>query len=799
MSNRIGRFEILSELAVSATGTVYKATDVESSQTVALKTLKLELLGEQAPLLVKQILEEAEGSKSLNSQNVALLYGAGEIDGQFCASMEYVQGNSIATTMARKEGFSIWDLLDIARQVSQGLDHARVHKVVHYTLEPAKIMVQWDGVVKILSLGVSAMGVLSAQASGKAPETLHYMSPEQLRGDPIDARSNLFSLGAILYEMVTENKAFPGESADQVRQSILESTPAPPRRITPKAQPPLSDVIMKALSKRPEDRYASAQELMIDLEKCKDDPAKAAAAAKVARKSAAQPTPVPAAISEKPVPAVASSEPPATAKPMAKAAAAAAGADAVSAGLIAQAVPNSIEGVDRQKAVKMSSVATAEPEVTAPRRAVDPLMDETRKAPEKQGQSFSEISELPPLKEVRIDPQPTPAQPELTDPVPMDQVRAAVFRSSAPEKPKVQPKEVAKKAVAEIKKTPPQLFGYALAAAAAVIVLVVGSIAYHLHSENADEEAGPAQVSSKPSAAPAGPIQSGASPAAAPAETAEEAQASSPIATDDPASVAVQPRYKSIGKKRSKAAPNSAPAKVVSGQLTVTTAPPGAQVTVDGQSDAGWTTPYNMLALAPGQHTVLVSKSGYAPETRNVDVSSGSRFFLVVQLAPLSATVAITSTPSGASVSIDGKETGRVTPLQLALDKPGNHTFLFRKQGYLDATGAANLPPGEIVHLSPVLKALGTTDDIRMGGKLKKLFGGADIAGMGTVTVRTQPKGAQIAINNRMLDKGSPVEFYLNPGTYVVDITLSGYKSVEKIIEVEKGAKLLVEETLERE
>jgi serine/threonine-protein kinase len=652
------------------------------------------------------------------------------------------------------------------------------------------------------------MGVLAAQASGKAPETLHYMSPEQLRGDPIDARSNLFSLGAILYEMVTETKAFSGEDADQVRQSILESAPPPPRHLTPKAPPALSDVIMKALSKNPEDRYPSAQELMIDLEKCKDDPAKAAAAAKVARKSAPQPSPVPASIPEKPAPAATNHETQAISKPMAKAAAAAAGAGAASAeaasagaastALIANPAPNAVEGAARQAAIKMSSAATAEPEVTTPRRAVDPLMDETRK-PERSGQSFSEISELPPLKEVRVEPQSAAAPPELTDPVPMDQARAAVFRSSAPEKPKVQPKEVAKKAVAEIKKTPPQLFGYALAAAAAVIVLVVGLIAYHLHSENADEEAGPVQVASKPSAAPPAPIQPGAAASAAPVQTAEEAQAASPIATDDPALVAVQPKYKSSPKKKSKAAPAPAPARVVSGQLTVTTTPQGAQVTVDGQSDAGWITPYNMAALAPGQHTVVVSKAGYAAETRNVDVSSGSRFYLVVQLAPLSATVALTSTPSGASVSIDGKQTGRVTPLQLALDKPGNHTFLLQKQGYLDATTSANLPPGEIVHLAPVLKALGTTDDIRMGGKFKKLFGGADTAGMGTVSVKTQPKGAQIAINNRMLDKGSPVEFYLNPGTYVVDITLSGYKSVEKVIEVEKGARVPVDETLERE
>jgi hypothetical protein len=148
---------------------------------------------------------------------------------------------------------------------------------------------------------------------------------------------------------------------------------------------------------------------------------------------------------------------------------------------------------------------------------------------------------------------------------------------------------------------------------------------------------------------------------------------------------------------------------------------------------------------------------------------------------------------------MDGKDTGHVTPMQLSVEKAGNHAFLFRKQGYLDETTTANLQPGQTAHLSPALKALGTTDDIRIGGKFKKLFGGSDVAGMATVSVKTQPKGAQIAINNRMLDKTSPVEFYLNPGTYVVDMTLSGYKSVQKVINVEKGGKVPVEETLERQ
>src|SRR5215467_3595007 len=116
MSNKIGRFEIQSELATSSHGSVYKAADSEGGQTVALKTLKLEQLGEHATAFAQSILEESEKSKALNSPNIALLYGAGEVDGLFYAAMEYVQGNSIATMLARKEGFSIWDLMDIARE-----------------------------------------------------------------------------------------------------------------------------------------------------------------------------------------------------------------------------------------------------------------------------------------------------------------------------------------------------------------------------------------------------------------------------------------------------------------------------------------------------------------------------------------------------------------------------------------------------------------------------------------------------------------------------------------------------------
>ena len=270
MSTKIGHFEILSELAKSPTGTVYKANDPESNQTIALKAIQLDAFGDSADALEHALLAEAESTNVLSSPNISKIFGAGEMEGQFCAAMEYVQGNSIATMLARKEGFSIWDLLDIGRQLTSGLDHAKSLKLVHYSLEPAKIMCGWDGTVKILSFGVSSVGNFAQHVSQGLPSFLHYMSPEQVRGEATDSRSNLYSLGAMFYEMVTERKAFDREDIESLRQSILESTPVAPLHVNPKIHPLLSNLIMKALEKDPARRYQSGREMLDDLEKCKE-------------------------------------------------------------------------------------------------------------------------------------------------------------------------------------------------------------------------------------------------------------------------------------------------------------------------------------------------------------------------------------------------------------------------------------------------------------------------------------------------------------------------------------------------
>ncbi len=265
-------------------------------------------------------------------------------------------------------------------------------------------------------------------------------------------------------------------------------------------------------------------------------------------------------------------------------------------------------------------------------------------------------------------------------------------------------------------------------------------------------------------------------------------------AVHEPAAVSVVPKYT---RKKVKAAPVVVVA--IPGQLTINSTPEGAEVRIDGRADPSWVTPFNLPGLAPGQHSVVIARAGYSTESRTIDVASGSKSFLVVQLAQVSAMVAASSEPSGAQLFIDGKDTGRVTPAQISLDKPGTHTLLVKKQGYLDETATATLQPGQIYHFAPTLKALGSTDDIKIGGKFKKLFGGGDVAGMGAITVKTQPKGAQVAINNRIMDKLSPVDLFLNPGTYVIDVTLSGYKPVHRVVEVQKGGKVAVDENLERQ
>lgn len=877
MSTKIGHFEILSELAKSPTGAVYKANDPESGQTVALKAIQLSAFGDGATALEQALLAEAEKTKILSSPNVTPIYGAGQIEGRFCAAMEYVQGNSIATMLARKEGFSIWDLLDIGRQLCSGLDHAASQNIVHYSLEPAKIMCGWDGTVKILSFGISSVGNFAHHVTEGLPTILHYMSPEQVQGLPMDGRSNLFSLAAMFYEMVTERKAFDRDDIESLRQSIVESTPVPPIHVNPKVHPLLSDLIMRALSKDPGQRYQRGRELLDELEKCKEtktvaakkaeppkgaaipDKAKAAAQSKFVASATPKPVakaPTPAAPKTVAPPAPAApparpsslaspasrppqsksglatpaqskgtrlaspaSKPSGLAKPASglavpKAAAAAAGAGGgdstttpevqeidLSDRYIAPSVKSSIDAAEQQPSAYMSSAVSDETEVetfepqadSGSKIAVDPMMAEGAQAGG-GGTSFSEISELPPLKEVYVAP---PPPPPIFQPEPAAPAKATMYQggSKRDEKPKVQPREVAEKALKEIKGVPPKLMGYALGGAAALILAIGVGVTIYVHMQNGDEDAN----SARPAAAAETP---------APSEPVHAAPQAAP--KSEPAPVAIQPaepsetetveNHPAATAKTRNSRKKSAPAQlaIVPGQISVDSTPQGAQVQVDGRSDASYVTPFALTNLAPGQHSITVSKPGYSSDTRTVTVTSGNRTTTVVHLSQMMATLVVKSDPVGANVYVDGRDTGTKTPAQVSVDK-GQHVILVRKMGYIDETMSTQFVLGQTFNFSPTMRPLGSVDNIRtVGGKMSKLFGGKGAqAGQTVVSIHTTPKGAQVAINQHIMDKNSPLDVAVDPGNYVIDITLTGYAPVHKVVSADKGGKIVVDEVLQ--
>jgi hypothetical protein len=854
MSTKLGHFEILSELAKSSTAVVYKANDTESGQTIALKAIQLSAFGEHAAALEQALLAEAESTKALSSPNITPVSGAGTIEGQFCAAMEYVQGNSIATMLARKEGFSIWDLLDIGRQLCSGLEHARSHNIVHYSLEPSKIMCGWDGTVRILSFGVSSVGKFVQHVPGEVPSVQHYMSPELIRGEATDGRSNLFSLGAMLYEMVTERKAFDREDVEGLRQSILESTPTAPVRVNPKVHPLLSDLIMKALAKDPAERYQSGRELLDDLEKCKESkPAKKAEAAKspaAPKPVAAKPAPAPRLASPAPVdakaaptrpaepkavapkvdtPAAARAEarPSVLAKPVSKlavpkAAAAAAGVgggDATrSASDDAQSETPEIDlsnefisssanatlDVSEAPTASMSAAVADEPEVETfepqveddgPKIAVDPMMAEGGQKSSGGAVSFSEMTELPPLKEIVIPASPTPS-PE-PPPTQFAAPTATRFQNTkkADEKPKIQPREVAEKAIKEIKGVPPKLMGYAIGGAIALIIIIGIGVTIYVHSLNSDDDSSAGQAatttdtSAQPEASQPAPKRA---PAPAPVQAAPPVQPQPE--TTEPEVTVSQPvaSSKSRNGKRKAAA-----AALIPGQLAIDSTPQGAQVQVDGASDPSYVTPFVLTSLPPGQHSITVSKPGFGSDSRTVNVTSGNRATTVVHLAQLMATLIVKSDPPGANIYVDGRDVGTKTPAQVSVDK-GQHVVLVRMPGYIDETMSGQFALGQTFNFAPTLRSLGNTDNIKTVGKMSKLFGGKGAqAGQGMISIRTQPKGAQVAINQRMLDKPSPVDVALDPGNYVVDITLSGYAPIHKVVTADKGGKVVVDEVMQ--
>jgi serine/threonine protein kinase/tetratricopeptide (TPR) repeat protein len=260
----VSNFKIVEKLGEGGMGVVYRATDARLKRPVALKFLPQHYTS--SPDAVERFEREAQSAAALNHPNIITIYEIGEYEGQIYIAMEYVEGVELRELIT--PGLALPRALEIAIQMADGLHGAHDAGIVHRDIKPENILVTDKGRVKILDFGLAKLhGMTRITQESSTVGTLHYMSPEQTRGEDVDHRSDIFSFGAVLYEMLTGAAAFPGDNSAAVTHAIAQTTPHPVKRFNRDASDELERIVMKCLEKNREERYQSIKEVLVDLRK----------------------------------------------------------------------------------------------------------------------------------------------------------------------------------------------------------------------------------------------------------------------------------------------------------------------------------------------------------------------------------------------------------------------------------------------------------------------------------------------------------------------------------------------------
>jgi serine/threonine-protein kinase len=267
----LGRYEVVAELGKGAMGVVYRANDPMLNRMVAIKTINTEEAGHEGMAEYEaRFYTEAKAAGGLNHPNIIIIYDIGKSGHLVYMAMEYIEGRELREMLAEGQPLPVALAVDVAAQVGEGLAYAHQHHVVHRDIKPANIMITPEGRAKIADFGIARMRSSETRTqTGIILGSPRYIAPEQVVGKRADHRSDIFSLGVILYESLTGTTPFNGEGLSALMYQITNHDPAPPSSLNPQVPVMLDYIIAKVLSKSPDARYQSAADLANDLRECR--------------------------------------------------------------------------------------------------------------------------------------------------------------------------------------------------------------------------------------------------------------------------------------------------------------------------------------------------------------------------------------------------------------------------------------------------------------------------------------------------------------------------------------------------
>jgi serine/threonine-protein kinase len=735
-------------------GVVYKAVDPVIGRTVAVKTLKLseEGTGLSKPELLNRFQTEARAAGLLTHPNIVVVFDAGEEDGLFYITMELVEGKSLQALLDAGQAFPLPRVLRIMEQTCNALQFAHERSIVHRDVKPANLMLTADDTVKVTDFGTAKILQFgTVQQTAHVMGTPSYMSPEQVKGRVVDGRSDIFSLGVMLYEMITAEKPFPGQNITTVIYKIVNEEPVPPRTIDPSIHAGLSAVVMKALAKDPAARYQTCKDMLDDL--------------KNYRALSAMDTPTSATM-------VMNASPEATVvspRPLVPR------NDDLHAANTARSLQARAANPSQTPVVRKTAAfqPVSEPRKSSPvwtvllgliligviiygYKKIKPVFDDARKQNQIQRTSTTEK-----------EPQPTqPADPNTagaesssatTDPTPIkNNLENAVSATPVSEK---KPEYLAKNSGPANSPASP---GLSPAAAE-----------FKGRIEEAASEKG---ISSRLKIKGTGNTIS-LSGKLKPAEHAEMLK----FLKNAPAEVQVVDEIQTQDATVSNGGniePSSHPVPAAGqGAIHVITNVIGATAVVTGDYNTReqCETPCSFSKLYPGSYNLEVRKAGFQPTQTALQARAGQTIDQKVSLEATSMGLHITSQPPGADVFINGDKQSGQTPLTLPL-APNTYNLVLRMTGYEGYSETVTVKPNRQTQLNVELKEKSQH--------------------IAWAQVDTTPAGAEISLDGTDTGKQSPARIEITAGIHTIALRKNGFAVSRRSVQASEGGTVAVNETL---